>query len=232
MRHQTTPQSRKPITTSNSCLSIAYRWPALPTKIDARKLHQLIHGFLQDETAERWINPKERNQDGQLAYLDLLDHYEGEGNKAARIKEAEELQTSLIYNNEIAMSFEKFLKNIQEMFTGFFENGEILNDSKKIGLLFQKVQKPIMTQIKASLHVSYDMYRDNIVTYDFIFNSLAAESASLGYHTPCRAADVNTCGKKAPENGAKGAGGEIFTGFYSNWSKLSEREKKSIFDER
>ena len=30
----------------------------------------------------------------------------------------------------------------------------------------------------------------------------------------------------------KGAGGAIFTRFYPNWSKLSDGEKKSIFDER
>ena len=49
-----------------------------------------------------------------------------------RIKEAEVLQTLLIYNNERVVSFEKFLTNMQTMFTGFSENGDILNDSHKI----------------------------------------------------------------------------------------------------
>ena len=44
-----------------------------------------------------------------------------------------------IYNYEKAMSSEKLLKNTQTIFTGFSENGEILNDSQKIRLLFQKV---------------------------------------------------------------------------------------------
>ena len=78
------------------------------------------------------------------------------------------------------MSFEKFLTNMQTMFTGFSENGEILNDSQNIRVLFQKVQNPIMTQIKASLQVSYDMDQANTVTYDFISDSLAAEVASIG----------------------------------------------------
>ena len=123
------------------------------------------------------------------------------------------------------MSFEKFLTNMQTMFTGLSENGEILNDSQKIRLLFQKVQNPIMTQIKASLQVSYDLDQSNKVTYDFISNSLAAEAASLGDHNPQEVVDVNTCGKKSPERGVKGAGGAIFTGFYPNWSKLSDGEK-------
>ena len=65
----------------------------------------------------------------------------------------------LIYKNERAVSFENFLTNMQTMFTGFSENGEILNDLQKIRLLFQKFQNPILTQIKASLQVCYDMYQ-------------------------------------------------------------------------
>ena len=61
------------------------------------------------------------------------------------------------------MSFENFLTNMQTMFTGFSENGEILNDSQKIRLLFKKVQNPILTQIKASLHVSYYLDQANTV---------------------------------------------------------------------
>ena len=56
-----------------------------------------------------------------------------------RIKESEELWTSPIYKNERAMSFDKFLKNMQTMFKGFYKNGDILNESHKIRLIFQKV---------------------------------------------------------------------------------------------
>ena len=111
------------------------------------------------------------------------------------------------------MSFEKFLTNMQIMFTGFSENGDILNDSQNFRLIFQKVQKLIMNQIKASLQVSYNMNQTKTVTYDFISNSLEADAASIGYHNPRGVADVNTCGKKEPESGVKGAGGKIFTGF-------------------
>ena len=89
----------------------------------------------------------------------------------------------LIYKNEIAMPLKEFLKNMQTMFTGFSENGEILNDSQNIRLLFQNVQNPILTQIKASLQVSYDLNQVNIVTYEFISNSLEPEAESIGDHT-------------------------------------------------
>ena len=53
------------------------------------------------------------------------------------------------------MAFKKFLTNMQTMFTGFSDNGDILNDSQNIRLLFQKVHNLILTQIKASFQVSY-----------------------------------------------------------------------------
>ena len=58
----------------------------LTYKKDTRKLHQLIHGFMQCETVETWINPKEREQDVQLDHPSLLDHYRSEGKEAVRIK--------------------------------------------------------------------------------------------------------------------------------------------------
>ena len=85
---------------------------------------------------------------------------------------------------------------MQKMFAGLSENGEILNDSQKIRLIFQKVKNPILTQIKASLQVSYDLDQSNTVTYAFISNSLVSEAASIGYHKTQGVKDVNTCGEK------------------------------------
>ena len=118
------------------------------------------------------------------------------------------------------MSFENLLTNIQIMFTGFSENGEILNYSQKIHLIFQKVHNPILNQIKASLQVFYDTDQANTVTYDFISNSLAAEATILGDQTPQGVTDVNTRDEKSPESGVKGSGCAIFTRFYPIWSKL------------
>jgi hypothetical protein len=204
-------------------------------KTDARKVHQLIHGFVQGETAETWIKPKEKRQDGRLDYKALQAHYGGEGNKSVRIKEAEILRNSLHYKNERAMSFEKFLTNMQAMFTGFEDNDEILTDSQKIRLLFQKVQSPSMTQVKNALQVSYDLDKEGEVNYDFIANSMAAEAASLPDHVPNRqASGVGSQGtpNAAPPTGIKGSNGEIFTGFYKNFQSLSEDDKQAIFNER
>jgi hypothetical protein len=37
-------------------------------KADARKVHQMILGFVQGETTETWIKPKEKKQNGRFDY--------------------------------------------------------------------------------------------------------------------------------------------------------------------
>jgi hypothetical protein len=67
---------------------------------DARKVHQLIHGFVQGKKAEVWVKQLERKQNGRLVFFQALQaHYGGEGNKSVRIKEAENLRTNLAYRN-------------------------------------------------------------------------------------------------------------------------------------
>ena len=84
-----------------------------------------------------------------MDYLSLLAHYGSKVNKAVWIKESEALWTLPIYKNERDISFKKFLTNVQTMFTGFSLNGDILNDSQNIHLLFQKVKNPILNQNKS-----------------------------------------------------------------------------------
>jgi hypothetical protein len=195
----------------------------------------LIHGFVHGETAKTWIKPKEKRQNGRLDFKALQAHYGGEGNKSVRIKEAEVLRNSLHYKNERAVSFEKFLTNMQAMFTGFEDKDELLTDAQKIRLLFQKVQSPSLTQVKNALQVSYNLDKAGEVTYDFLANSMAAEAASLPDHAPNHQAsgvDRQPTPGSAPTSGIKGANGDIFTGFYKNFQSLSDDEKQAIFDER
>jgi hypothetical protein len=84
------------------------------------------------------------------------------------------------------MSFKKFLTNMQAMFTGFEDNGELLTDAQKIRLLFQKVHSPSLTQVKNALQVSYDLFKAGEVAYDFLANSMAAEAASLPRQSPSK----------------------------------------------
>jgi hypothetical protein len=202
---------------------------------DARKVHQLIHGFVQGETAETWIKATKKKQNGRLDYLALQAHYGGEGNKSIRIKEAEVLRNNLTYKSERTMSFEKFLTSMQSMFTGFDDNDEVLNNAQKIRLLFQKVQSPNLAQVKSALKVQSDLDVGGMtVTYDFIANSLAAEATSSIDIPNRNASGLDSQGGKgsAPESGVKGPDGNIFTGYFPNWKSFSDGDKQIVYDER
>ena len=114
------------------------------------------------------------------------------------------------------MSFEKFLTNMQAMFTGFADNEEILTDAQKIRLLFEKVQS-------------------GDVTFDFIANSMAAEAASLPEYSQARGvSEIDTGGRSgsAPTSGVKMADGSIFTRFYPNFHDMEDSLKQAVYDER
>jgi hypothetical protein len=100
--------------------------------------------------------------------------------------------------------FQKFLTNMQAMFTGFKDNDEILTDTQKIRLLFQKIQSPSLTQVKNALQVLYGLDKAGEVTYDFLANSMAAEAANLPDHASNRQAsgvDRHPAPGSAPASG-------------------------------
>ena len=76
---------------------------------DARKVHQLIKSFLQTETAEQWVKPIAKKQNGRADMEALQNHYSGEGNTSRRIAVAERIRDTLFYKSERAMQFSAFL---------------------------------------------------------------------------------------------------------------------------
>jgi hypothetical protein len=206
-------------------------------KQDARKLHQLLHGFVQGETAETWIKAFLRKQDGRVDYKGLLGHFGGEGNKSILIKEAENLRKNLFYKNERGMKLETFLTSMELMFESFAKHEEVLTEAQKIRLLFDKIQHPLLEGMKNSLQIAYNLSTDDSVSYTFIVNSFSAEVAGLPDFAPAQRS-VSGVGRsdksfdKSPANGIRGDDGSIFTGYYKNFKSLSSEDKTAIFEEQ
>jgi hypothetical protein len=202
---------------------------------DTKTVHQLIHGFIQGETAEVWARPTAGRKSGRLDYRALQAHYEGEGNKQIRLEEAEQLRKSLMYKNERVLSFDKFLTSMQKMFQGFYDAGEEYLEPQKIRVLFEKIQSPALQNAKSALMVAHDLDIVGLVDYSFIANSLSVQATNL---TQDHATNRNTSGvdsrggSSAPEGGVKAADGTIFTGFYPQWTQLSDANKQAVYDER
>ena len=77
------------------------------------------------------------------------------------------------------MYFENLLTNMQSMFTGFEKRYELLTEAHNIRLLFQNFHSPNLTKLNSALQISYDLYQDKVITFDFIANIMLFEAVNL-----------------------------------------------------
>jgi hypothetical protein len=103
----------------------------------------------------------------------------------------------------------------------------------------KKCQSPGLSQVKQALQVQYDLSNGNgNVSYDFIANSLAIQATNLQEYQP---PGNNERGKRnasglssapQPDSGIHDKQGNIFTGFYKDFFKMSDEDKDAVIKER
>jgi hypothetical protein len=214
---------------------------------DARKVHQLIKSFLQTETAEQWIKPIARHQSGREDMQALRNHYSGEGNTSRRIAVAERLRDSLHYKNEKSLQFSTFLDKLQKMFNIFEEEKEEISEQAKVRMLLKKVEHPQLQDAVGALRVRAQM---DGITFTECANHLSAIVSELPDHQISRkvsatdsksrgvsAKHIRGGGRSASNPGSKRKGinmpdGTIWTGYYSDWDKMSDADKQTVMDTR
>ncbi|KAI2490682.1 hypothetical protein MHU86_23893 [Fragilaria crotonensis] len=220
---------------------------------DSRRVHQLLHGFLQGENTESWIRGIAKYQDGRRDMIALRRHYAGEGNSTRRIADAKKIQTTLHYKSERALPFNKFLDSLQRMFTIFEEENEPLTERAKVDELLTKVQNSGLTAAIAQLR--YQLNTTG-VTFTVAANHLNSEvSQTPDYQLSRKINAVNTStggngrgfgrgrGGRGGRSGGTGRGGRggrtgksenYKTAYYSKeeWEKLSYEERDKIRKER
>jgi len=210
---------------------------------DARRVHQLLKSFLQTETAEQWIKPIARRQSGREDMIALRNHYSGEGNTSRRIAQAEGYRDSLYYKHEKSLSFSNFLDKIQKMFNMFEEEGESITEQAKVRMLLKKIQHPQMQNAVSALRIRAQL---DSVTFTECANHLSAIVSELPDHQLNRkisAADTKPKAKRIRGGGSsnnlaskrKGIhmpDGSVWTGYYSDWDKMSDADKETVMETR
>jgi hypothetical protein len=215
---------------------------------DARKVHQLLKSFLQAETAEQWIKPLAKKQNGRADMIALRNHYSGEGNTSRRIATAEKLRETLHYKNERALPFSTFLDKLQKMFNIFEEENEEITEPAKVRMLLQKVQHPQLQTSVDALRVRSAI--DGRLTFTVCANHLSAQVSELpDPQTPRKVSSTGSSNKAKKGNEAKrlrGGGanaggkrdgihmpdGSVWTGFYAEWDELSQEDRQTVIDTR
>ena len=218
---------------------------------DARRVHNLLVGFLQGENTENWIRNIAKYQDGRRDMFALRRHYAGEGNSTRRIADAKRIQNSLHYKTERALPFNKFLDSLQRMFTIFEEENEPLTERAKVDELLTKVQNTSLSAAVAQLR--YQLNTEGI-SFTVAANHLNSEiSQTSDYQLARKISAYGTGGRGTGRGGrSSGRGGRYAgrgrggrsgrgtsekasnTGYYSaaEWEKLSYEERDKIRKER
>lgn len=170
---------------------------------DARRVHQLILGFVQGEPAEQYLKSLAKKENGRLDMIALRSHYGGEGNISHRIGEAERLMQSLHYKGERSMPFSRFLEHLQKMFNIYEREGEPLEESAKIRTLFSKIQSSTLAGAVASLKVKYNT---DGCTFSQAANHLSSELCESNEYITGRR-NISSAGTtRAPNNSTSGRG--------------------------
>ena len=218
---------------------------------DARRVHNLLVGFLQGENTENWIRNIARYQDGRRDMIALRRHYAGEGNSTRRIADAKRIQNSLHYKTERALPFNKFLDSLQRMFTIFEEENEPLTERAKVDELLTKVQNTTLAAAVAQLR--YQLNTEGI-SFTVAANHLNSEISQTSDYQLARKISAYATGGRGTGRGGRssGRGGRFTgrgrggrggrstnekasnTGYYSaaEWEKLSYEERDKIRKER
>ena len=200
---------------------------------DKRKVHQYIVSFTQGQLSEDWIKSIKRLKDGRQDMLALRQHFEGEGNATRRIAQAERLRDSLFYRNERSLTFEMFLNKAQRMFNIFEQQGEPMTEEAKVRFILKKVQHPQLANSVETMR-SRNILNPNDLSVAEVSNYLAARVSELPDYLMRNRniSAVNLNSESSPESGIYGPDGNIFTGYYPNWQKISESDREKVLNAR
>jgi hypothetical protein len=192
---------------------------------DTKRVHQFLVSFTQGEDSATWMKDIQHKRNGRLDMQHLKAHYWGTDSKSVRIMSAQSVEKNLIYKNERVVSWERFCTSMKGMFDTYADNGEPYEETKKIRLLFEKIQHPSLEIVKNSLIVSNAR---EPMTYISIVNSISVAVAGLPEFVTRNASGVDTRSafSKAPaDGGILSKDGSIFTGFYGALLPTPTRNK-------
>jgi hypothetical protein len=210
---------------------------------DSRKAHQLLKCFLQAQSAEQWIKPLARHQDGTKDMKALKGHYSGEGSTSRCIAVAERYRETLHYKDKKALSSSVFLGKIETMFNIIETEGEPVTEKAKVRMLLKKVEHPHLQTAVRTLRVRAQMYKDKVTFTECAKHLSALVSEWPDYQLKCKVSAVDTKvrtkrirggGQPAPYCLASKRKGifmpdvSVWTGYYSDWEKMSDVESSRL----
>ena len=131
-----------------------YRYPlnGRHYNLDNMTDYQLLSDVVAGTSGYTWIRDHDRSQNGRAAWMALVVHYEGGGQREKRMSAALATIKALHYKNESVFAYEDFSRKLLEAFRNLKDTDEELSEFQKVKLLLEKIQ---ITQPRAEVAKSH-----------------------------------------------------------------------------
>ena len=128
--------------------------------LDNMTVYRLLSDLVNGTSGYTWITAYDRAQNGRAAWIALVDHYEGGGQREKRTSAAVAAIKALHYKNESIFSFEDFSRKLIQAYRDLDGTDEEMSDFNKVKTLLEKVQVNIPRAEVAKSHVRQHFRQD------------------------------------------------------------------------
>lgn len=128
--------------------------------LDNMTAYRLLSDLVNGTSGYTWISEFDRAQNGRAAWLALVEHYEGGGQREKRMSAAVATIKALHYKNESVFSFEDFSRRLIQAYRDLEGTDEEMTDFNKVKTLLEKVQINMPRAEVAKAHVRQHFRQD------------------------------------------------------------------------
>ena len=131
-----------------------YRYPlnGRHYNLDNMTVYRLLSDVVSGTLGYTWIRDLDRSQNGWAAWMALVVHYEGGGQREKRMSAALATIKALHYKNESVFAYEDFSHKLLEAFRDLKDTDAELSEFQKVKLLLEKIR---ITQPRAEVAKSH-----------------------------------------------------------------------------
>jgi hypothetical protein len=194
---------------------------------DRLTVHNIILRNIADGSdAFTYVKPYLKKDNGRVDIKALRSRYENAAMQEQYVNEAKRTIETLIYRNERALKFEKFVSKFTKSVDELEKRGRGMHNADIVEVIWRKMTNPELSQYIIALKVQYQRQpRD----YQEILQDIASQIPTLPINNFRKASEVASSGTvedgDCPESGAHDENGTLFIGKYPfrKWTHESVR---------
>jgi hypothetical protein len=122
--------------------------------------YRLLSDLVNGTSGYTWISIYDRAQNGRAAWLAMVEHYEGGGQREKRMSAAVATIKALHYKNESVFSFEDFSRKMIQAYRDLEGTDEDMTEYNKVRTLLEKIQINLPRAEVAKAHVRQHFRQD------------------------------------------------------------------------